>query len=277
MHSMRQMVVKLLRGAESMQSKISDLKLMLNEESRSGGLAPIVDPSKRFQQEQMLMEVELMRTQSQVDFRDSIDLLGKLIELTHPNELQPAGGAQTDGGLNAITEEDDEGLLGDILSNPAFSGKRDSIKQVLAEMVRDIREGGALNFTHVHDMESPITLALNCGETNAVAPGRVPRPQEQDPAQSPRGLEGGDGARTRELAGPSSLVAIARFDPPITHTTQMLTLVVGDVVDVQGQDGRGWWYGRKQDGTEGWFPPSYVQVRGSDAALPGSSAAKAAW
>merc|ERR1712107_469898 len=31
-------------------------------------------------------------------------------------------------------------------------------------------------------------------------------------------------------------------------------LCVGDEVTILGQDGRGWWYGRKQTGKEGWFP-----------------------
>mmetsp|Transcript_20943 Transcript_20943/g.48656 ORF Transcript_20943/g.48656 Transcript_20943/m.48656 type:complete len:81 (-) Transcript_20943:28-270(-) len=58
-----------------------------------------------------------------------------------------------------------------------------------------------------------------------------------------------------------TMVAIADFDPPPSHQTQMLQLSVGDQVTIVGQDGRGWWYGRKPSGKEGWFPPSYVQMK----------------
>merc|ERR1719163_2787601 len=57
------------------------------------------------------------------------------------------------------------------------------------------------------------------------------------------------------------VVAFADFDPPASHESQMLSLRTGDEVYATGQDGQGWWYGRKRDGTEGWFPPSYVQLK----------------
>merc|ERR1712146_685178 len=61
--------------------------------------------------------------------------------------------------------------------------------------------------------------------------------------------------------GEPIVVAIADFDPPRSHETQMLAFHTGDEVIATGQDGKGWWYGRKRDGTEGWFPPSYVQLK----------------
>merc|ERR1719326_1593980 len=57
------------------------------------------------------------------------------------------------------------------------------------------------------------------------------------------------------------VVAFADFDPPASHESQMLSIRTGDEVFATGQDGQGWWYGRKRDGTEGWFPPSYVQLK----------------
>merc|ERR1711879_424555 len=60
----------------------------------------------------------------------------------------------------------------------------------------------------------------------------------------------------------STLVVVADFTPPPSHQTQMLRLRVGEQVTVLGQDGTGWWYGKKPDnGEEGWFPPSYLQVK----------------
>lgn len=86
------------------------------------------------------------------------------------------------------------------------------------------------------------------------------------------------GERPREAASRSnepSLVAIADFEPPPSHQTQMLKLYVGDAVTVIGQDGRGWWYGRKQNGKEGWFPPSYVQLKSAHFSSSGTAAAGA--
>eukprot|EP00929_Paragymnodinium_shiwhaense_P006511 TRINITY_DN11001_c0_g1_i1.p1 TRINITY_DN11001_c0_g1~~TRINITY_DN11001_c0_g1_i1.p1 ORF type:complete len:604 (-),score=210.75 TRINITY_DN11001_c0_g1_i1:185-1996(-) len=58
------------------------------------------------------------------------------------------------------------------------------------------------------------------------------------------------------------VVAFAPFDPPQTDDAQMLRLRIGDMIMATLQDEGGWWYGTKlEDGTEGWFPPSYVQVR----------------
>merc|ERR1712232_1396680 len=57
------------------------------------------------------------------------------------------------------------------------------------------------------------------------------------------------------------VIAFAEFEPPDTNETQMLTLHVGDEITALGQDEQGWWYGRKADGAEGWFPPSYVQLK----------------
>jgi len=57
------------------------------------------------------------------------------------------------------------------------------------------------------------------------------------------------------------VVCFADFDPPTSQETLMLTLRVGDEITATGQDGQGWWYGKTADGRQGWFPPSYVQVK----------------
>merc|ERR1719482_391708 len=57
------------------------------------------------------------------------------------------------------------------------------------------------------------------------------------------------------------VVAFADFDPPASHETAMLGLKAGDDIIVTGRDDQGWWYGRKRDNSEGWFPPSYVQLK----------------
>eukprot|EP00444_Apocalathium_aciculiferum_P073100 CAMPEP_0183574250 /NCGR_PEP_ID=MMETSP0371-20130417/132976_1 /TAXON_ID=268820 /ORGANISM="Peridinium aciculiferum, Strain PAER-2" /LENGTH=70 /DNA_ID=CAMNT_0025784301 /DNA_START=1 /DNA_END=213 /DNA_ORIENTATION=+ len=64
------------------------------------------------------------------------------------------------------------------------------------------------------------------------------------------------------------VVAFAAFDPPEGSEAQMLQLRPGDEIVALGQDGQGWWYGRKRDGSEGWFPPSYVQLKDEGALSP---------
>eukprot|EP00921_Rhytidocystis_pertsovi_P017359 GHVQ01027301.1.p2 GENE.GHVQ01027301.1~~GHVQ01027301.1.p2 ORF type:complete len:120 (-),score=18.16 GHVQ01027301.1:646-1005(-) len=49
-------------------------------------------------------------------------------------------------------------------------------------------------------------------------------------------------------------VAIDDFDPLEGYEGQMLTLRKGEKILLAGQDGsHGWWYGIKQNGSEGWY------------------------
>jgi len=73
----------------------------------------------------------------------------------------------------------------------------------------------------------------------------------------------GDALRAEETMDHTAiLVCFADFDPPTSETTQVLPLRIGDEVTPIGLDDGGWWFGRKlADGTEGWFPPSYMQLK----------------
>jgi len=62
----------------------------------------------------------------------------------------------------------------------------------------------------------------------------------------------GGAAEAGEAALPV-VVAFAEFDPPESNETQMLALRPGDEIVAMGQDVQGWMYGRKTDGSEGWF------------------------
>eukprot|EP00921_Rhytidocystis_pertsovi_P017357 GHVQ01027299.1.p1 GENE.GHVQ01027299.1~~GHVQ01027299.1.p1 ORF type:complete len:474 (-),score=64.00 GHVQ01027299.1:717-2138(-) len=56
-------------------------------------------------------------------------------------------------------------------------------------------------------------------------------------------------------------VAIDDFDPLEGYEGQMLTLRKGEKILLAGQDGsHGWWYGIKQNGSEGWLSPEYVEI-----------------
>lgn len=243
MQNMRHLVMKLQQLSESMHTTLADLEQSLHEDELSGGLASTVDPRKRFQQEQMLIDLDLMRQQSQSDFRETTDLLKSLIELTEPNEMQSAMmESQMSGGdvLNVVNEEEGEGILD--LAPDRVANNRSLMKQVHSEMLADTEKGGS--FSGSAEVKR---------EPRVVAGGRTVTQPQVNP--SPVSVAPPGGGEEHDL------IAIADFEPPPSHQTQMLKLYVGDQVTVVGQDGRGWWYGRKQNGKEGWFPPSYVQVK----------------
>merc|ERR1719502_1860429 len=121
------------------------------------------------------------------------------------------------------------------------------MKQVHNEMLEEISAGGSFG----RDTEGYNQL-VEVAQQGAKA-------GDESPTAATAQRETG---KAPELVGDiPQLIAIADFEPPATHQTQMLSLVVGDVIDVIGQDGKGWWYGKKQNGTDGWFPPSYVQTK----------------
>jgi len=245
MQNLRQLVLNLHQCAENMHTSLVDLSTSLKEDEVNQGLTSIIEPHRRFKQEQIVLEVEQLRQQSLGDFREATDLLRRLIEFTEPHEALNT--SLTDQGdmssMNVITEEEHEQMVD--MSPPRVVESRKTMKQVHGEMLAETGEGGAFS----RDTEGFQAL-IDQGSS------------DQQPAlaisstSSPDDITGGpDGIPT--------LVAIASFDPPETHQTQMLQLSVGDMVTVIGQDGKGWWYGKKQNGKEGWFPPSYVQTKGA--------------
>lgn len=55
MQNLRHLILKLHQLSEDMHVKLTRLAEMLNEDEMSGGMAAMVEPRKRYQQEQMLM------------------------------------------------------------------------------------------------------------------------------------------------------------------------------------------------------------------------------
>mmetsp|Transcript_101988 Transcript_101988/g.297449 ORF Transcript_101988/g.297449 Transcript_101988/m.297449 type:complete len:384 (+) Transcript_101988:2-1153(+) len=247
MQNMRHLVLKLHRLSDSMHTTLADLEASLNEDEVSGGMASVIDPQKRFTQEQMIISLDTMREQSSVDFREATDLLKRLIELTEPYETQAVMDADHTGGeLNVINEDEGEGLG---MAPPRVTENRNMMEQVHASMLADTEGDGCFARPALADEPSTATdrlLGLADHEHS---------PQSRDLAITD--VSPGGTMRSNE----PTLVAIADFEPPQSHQTQMLKLVVGDLVTALGQDGRGWWYGRKQTGKEGWFPPCYVQLK----------------
>lgn len=288
---MRQLVLKLHHVSESMHSTLAELEQSLHEDEISGGMAPLVEPQKRFKQEQMMNGLAQMRQESQADFHEATELLLRLIELTEPsdgnaastfNRMQP----QTHDSLGAITEDEHEGLID--ISPPRVVEHRAMMREVWEQMNGDISQGGL--FFRTPGGGDRVNTAQHVANALADASSSGGLPQLEGPkpdVPTTRGLqpasashdssgaaaelallhpkvsrEGAAGA-VSALGGTAeepTMVAIADFVPPVSHQTQMLRLYVGDHVVVIGRDGRGWWYGRTANGKEGWFPPSYVQL-----------------
>merc|ERR1712150_43905 len=146
------------------------------------------------------------------------------------------------------------------MSPPRVVENRNLMKQVYGEMLADTEEGGYFCRPIEKIGASTASATVISGDQQVpglkAADNNLPKAPTDQATPSPT---------TRELVvsgnADSTLVAIADFVPPPTHQTQMLKLCVGEAITVLGQDGRGWWYGQKDNGKEGWFPPSYVQVK----------------
>lgn len=135
------------------------------------------------------------------------------------------------------------------------------MKQVHSEMLSEINQGGA--FCRDIDGLQQQVAALD-QEVNESSKA----PAADTAASTAKKNVHADGGA--QLSGQiPKLTAIANFDPPNSQQSKMLPLIVGDTITVIGQDGKGWWYGSKQDGTEGWFPPSYVQTKAAHFSSPG--------
>merc|ERR1719235_149091 len=243
MQNLRQLILNLHQCAEDMNSTLADLNSSIKEDESTQGLTSMIEPRRRLRQEQMVVEIEKKRQQSLSDFREATELLRRLIEFTEPNEaLTTTGMDQAEqGGMNAIREEENENLVD--MSPPRVVESRNFTKQIYGEMLKETQEGG----TFSRDIEGFKEL-LDKVSAGTPGPG----------ATAEKSAE----ATAEEIP---KLIAISNFDPPPTHQTHMLPLKVGDTVTVIGQDGRGWWYGKKQNGTEGWFlhPMSRPKLRTS--------------
>lgn len=260
MQNMREVLLQLQQYSEAMHTNIAQLGGFLNEEETTGGLASVIKPHQRFRQEQMLIDLKTLRQQSKIQYRDAVSFLMRLIDLTEATESGPL----TDGdGINVIQEDEGERLLD--LAPPRVAETRNAMKLLHEQMCEDIKEDAIFG----HSKEDVLALeAAAAREQDGEEEGPFP----EKPEQAQLSDKEADGADTRNavrgvptgvsLDGDEpTLIAVADLEPPASHAAQMLHLKVGDLVTVLGQDGRGWWYGRKVNGKQGWFPPSYVQVK----------------
>eukprot|EP00933_Yihiella_yeosuensis_P031502 TRINITY_DN25079_c0_g1_i1.p1 TRINITY_DN25079_c0_g1~~TRINITY_DN25079_c0_g1_i1.p1 ORF type:complete len:501 (-),score=110.33 TRINITY_DN25079_c0_g1_i1:169-1671(-) len=239
MQNLRQFILTLQKASETMHVALTDLEAEVKEDEVSGGTACMINPERRFRQEQMILELEAVRKESTNQFREFTDLLRRLIELSDPLEPQP--------GMAAVGLGDDDEMA---LAMQDLESKN-ALKKAYEDFHADGEVGG------IFGPPAEVYAALmqgQQGDAQAEQQGGNLKSLADEPVK-------------REAMGPKGrmdehvLIAVAEYEPPSTHETQMLRLKIGDAVTVFGQDGRGWWFGRKLNGKEGWFPPSYVQMK----------------
>jgi len=92
---------------------------------------------------------------------------------------------------------------------------------------------------------------------------RQPAPTTGAPEAGEPAADSAPAAAEEAASEQKIVVAFAAFDPPESvDTPNLMRLEVGDEIVALFQDqGQGWWWGRKSDGTEGWFPPTYVDAK----------------
>lgn len=253
LQNLERLIVKLQRAAETQRHELAELTTSLNEDVLNGGLISLIEPRKRFRHEQMLMEIELIQTQCAADFREASDILNKLVELTYGLELEIQRPASVDGPLSAMgaglrirDPQETSGSAG--IRSRGGPGGLGVVEEDKEDKEAQARRERLLN----RDFKKKTMKQKVPGADGALVP--------VGEAGEDLGEPGGDAP----LAPPGDVpvvIAFADFDPPESHESQMLSLRAGDEIYATGQDGQGWWYGRKRDGQEGWFPPSYVQLR----------------
>merc|ERR1712217_241274 len=98
---------------------------------------------------------DLMRQESQTDFREATENLKRLIELTEPNEMQVSMGVDPVGSEMAVIAEDEaEGIID--MSPPRVVENRNLMKQVHSEMLADTEDGGFFCRPTVVDQVAPV-------------------------------------------------------------------------------------------------------------------------
>jgi len=251
MQNLRQLILQLTQTSESMRCSFIDLEASLIEAEKSCGLQLIIDPAKRFQQEKEIVKLDQMRQESLSDYWSATNILQRLIQLTEPLDDT----ARTEmKSLEMVAEDERDNMID--MSPPRVTEHREIMKKIVVDMLSDTAEGGIFfrkaleNNSSLRDEFQKKKDAQGGSESMIEA---VAEPQKAPPSrQGKRSMVGG-------AAEEPTMVAVVEFDPP-ANQAQMLSLSVGEKVQVLGQDGRGWWFGRTQHGKEGWFPPSYVQM-----------------
>jgi hypothetical protein len=258
-------IAKLQKASETQHDELQELAATLNDEFQKSGLPGLVDPKKRMRHDQLITEIETIQALSQNDYRSAVDLVGTLIELTYGLEQPPAARASTDAGRLSAQQGPSDISIGQPLSLAIPAVDEEEVTALRQRLLnREFKKKSMKRKAEstLSGTGAPTPAQNTYGAANA---GVVAAPQmdaataaSQAAAQAPLITDADEEYGEEQL---TVVVAFADFEPPPSHETAMLALKAGDDIIVTGRDDQGWWYGRKRDGVEGWFPPSYVQLK----------------
>lgn len=278
--SLERTLNKLTLALETIQSEVAELVGSLNDTTAGAGAVGLVAPQAKQKHELLHREIEVLRRQCVQDHEGASEILGRLIELTFglpPPTPEPL----PDGGQRPVSKEAAAEERASVNDRFAKVSDPEADKRRLRLLDRELRRKAGKkpaqsSVTVAEDGTivelDPMQLQVPPIEAGQAEARDSPSPELAQAAAEPevQRLLPGEALPTEDFPdgdvdeGEEDLpvvVAFADFDPPDSHDTQMLVLRVGDEIVATGQDGQGWWYGKKKDGSEGWFPPSYVQLR----------------
>lgn len=233
---------RLETAGHTQQNELAELTQAMAAEAASGGAVALLMPEKRAEHSKLIQEIIALEQRSKNYLLQAKVILGHLLEISRahgdsrpetPSLPLPVVPEPPAGGYDAA----------------GISERR------LRVLNRELRRRRGRQTVHTalfgrSSGNEPSPLDLAGAATVSV------REATLNPEAAGVGLNEGMEDESMPI-----VVAFATFDPPPDEETQMLALQPGDEITALGQEGAGWWYGRKADGSEGWFPPSYVQIK----------------
>lgn len=237
---------RLAVAGETQQSELAELSRSLNQEVSGGGAAALLEPATRSRHGQLLADTDALQRRARSYLDELKETLAEIVELTRGLDL-------------AI-----EGAMGPPIPPPRTPNEGED-PEAAARRVRVLdremrRARGKRPIEALVSANALPSAGIDIQPTPAAQPAPASQPGiVSQGTPEPGSIQGEPEAGAEEPM--PVVVAFAAFDPPPSSDTQMLSLQPGDEIVALGQDGQGWWYGRKVDGVEGWFPPSYVQVK----------------
>mmetsp|Transcript_45645 Transcript_45645/g.145691 ORF Transcript_45645/g.145691 Transcript_45645/m.145691 type:complete len:496 (+) Transcript_45645:115-1602(+) len=239
--------VRLASAGESQKSELQELALSMNEEVSAGGPAALLQPEVRYRHGQLMAGIDALERRARGYLEEAKAALGELLEL-------------------AGAEGTPETPAAPAVPAPGSGDEPEALARRLRLLDRELRRRRGKQLAGSGSPEpapgTEATAAPSTQPATATPESAAPGPAAASEAPQPGSTAGEPELEQQDAEEPLSVVvAFAAFDPPESSETLMLTLKPGDEIVALGQDGQGWWFGRKADGTEGWFPPAYVQLK----------------
>mmetsp|Transcript_119253 Transcript_119253/g.338125 ORF Transcript_119253/g.338125 Transcript_119253/m.338125 type:complete len:486 (-) Transcript_119253:104-1561(-) len=247
------LLARLNSASESQKSELAELVASLNGEVENNGPAALVDPRTRSKHGQLIAEIEALERHSCGYLREARNVLAKLVELASDDrDMMPeepvVAPPPSYPPRPSTAGEDPEAAARRLRLLDRELRRRRGRQVVVASPSASAKHGGA---SRGLTSQAATLDAASGASTSGIAETTLPG---MGTAAAQSDHDGGED-------GMPVVVAFAAFEPPESEETQMLRMEPGDEIVVLGQDGQGWWYGRKSNGSEGWFPPAYVQLR----------------